>query len=212
MGRTVLFVSHNLAAVRSLSDTGVLLDQGRLVAYGKLADVLEVYDQKLSLAQEIFFRQVGDRPSITRVAVNASELVNGNLIVEVDFAASFPLRPPMVGLLVTTAQGTPVFSCNPRLHQANVPLESHPSGTLQIRVDGLPLRNGTYHISVWLGDWQIDYEHRPNVLAFEFGSRGFNGSSLAPDDAGFIEWPSNWELIESVHEERYLAPADAGGI
>src|SRR5207237_5159881 len=30
-GRTVVFVSHNLAAVRSLCSRGIVLDQGRLV-------------------------------------------------------------------------------------------------------------------------------------------------------------------------------------
>lgn len=205
-GRTVLFVSHNLAAVQSLSDTGVLLEQGRLVSQGELGNVLDVYARKLSLAQEITFRAMGDRPTITRVAVQSDELSNGNLVVDVSFSSPFTLRPPMVGIQIATQQGTAVFSSNPRLYKTSVPLGTCAQGSLQVRADGLPLRNGTYHLSVWLGDWQIDYEHRPNVLAFEFGSRALSSTALRADEVGFIEWPSSWEMIESVQEEHSYVP------
>ena len=42
-GRTVLFVSHNLAAVRGLCTSGVLLDGGRLVQRGSIDAVLAAY-------------------------------------------------------------------------------------------------------------------------------------------------------------------------
>lgn len=42
-GRTVVFVSHNLQAVRTLCETGVLLDQGRVVVQGPIDDVVERY-------------------------------------------------------------------------------------------------------------------------------------------------------------------------
>jgi ABC-type polysaccharide/polyol phosphate transport system ATPase subunit len=42
-GRTVLFVSHNMAAVKSLCPRGILLKNGELVYDGIMADVLEKY-------------------------------------------------------------------------------------------------------------------------------------------------------------------------
>jgi lipopolysaccharide transport system ATP-binding protein len=42
-GRTVLFVSHNIHAVRQLCRTGVLLGEGRLKAHGPVAKVLDAY-------------------------------------------------------------------------------------------------------------------------------------------------------------------------
>ncbi|MFO1096246.1 MAG: ABC transporter ATP-binding protein, partial [Planctomycetaceae bacterium] len=44
-GKTVLFVSHNMSAVRSLTTTGVLLTAGRLVARGPVLDVIAEYLQ-----------------------------------------------------------------------------------------------------------------------------------------------------------------------
>lgn len=53
-GRTILFVSHNMAAITSLCNTALLLDQGRIVARGKTSDiVLSYYSQ--GLASPAFF-------------------------------------------------------------------------------------------------------------------------------------------------------------
>ncbi|MBN1551748.1 ATP-binding cassette domain-containing protein [bacterium] len=42
-GRTILFVSHNMAAVESLCSRSLLLDQGHIVAIGDTQHVLETY-------------------------------------------------------------------------------------------------------------------------------------------------------------------------
>lgn len=42
-GRTVLFVSHNMAAVQQLTRASLLLDHGKLVAYGPSAAVISQY-------------------------------------------------------------------------------------------------------------------------------------------------------------------------
>ena len=42
-GRTVLFVSHNMAAVQSLCEKGILLEDGRNIFNGKINDTLDKY-------------------------------------------------------------------------------------------------------------------------------------------------------------------------
>lgn len=42
-GRTVLFVSHNLAAVKTLCNKGLLLENGRLSSVGEIEDLIDVY-------------------------------------------------------------------------------------------------------------------------------------------------------------------------
>jgi len=44
-GRTVLFVSHNLAAVSQLCQSGLLLDAGRIVSRGPIGEVVATYAQ-----------------------------------------------------------------------------------------------------------------------------------------------------------------------
>ena len=42
-GRTVLFVSHNMASVRQLCNTGILLSQGTIAMMGSMGDVIDRY-------------------------------------------------------------------------------------------------------------------------------------------------------------------------
>jgi ABC-type polysaccharide/polyol phosphate transport system ATPase subunit len=51
-GRTVLFVSHNLPAVASLCDAGLLLDAGRVVVRGAIDDTVSAYGRLLAETSE----------------------------------------------------------------------------------------------------------------------------------------------------------------
>ena len=42
-GRTVLFVSHNMTAVRNLCKTGILLNNGQIASIAKTEDIIELY-------------------------------------------------------------------------------------------------------------------------------------------------------------------------
>jgi lipopolysaccharide transport system ATP-binding protein len=44
-GRTILFVSHNMGAVRSLCEKGIVLEQGRVVEYASIGKAIETYLQ-----------------------------------------------------------------------------------------------------------------------------------------------------------------------
>src|SRR5436190_21644862 len=51
-GRTVLFVSHNMNAVRSLTTSGLLLDRGHLVFRGQVDEAIGCYTKKTLVNQE----------------------------------------------------------------------------------------------------------------------------------------------------------------
>ena len=52
LGRSVLFVSHDLAAISALCARAFLLDKGRLVKSGAVKDVLGVYHEILGMTEE----------------------------------------------------------------------------------------------------------------------------------------------------------------
>jgi lipopolysaccharide transport system ATP-binding protein len=51
-GRTILFVSHNMGAVGSICETGLVLDAGRVAFYGPISDAVGVYLQQVAGAQD----------------------------------------------------------------------------------------------------------------------------------------------------------------
>ncbi len=46
-GKTVLFVSHDTASVKSLCTTAVYLDKGKIIAYGPAAEIVDLYESKV---------------------------------------------------------------------------------------------------------------------------------------------------------------------
>ena len=54
-GRTVLFVSHNIAAVKNLCQKGILLKDGNLITQGAIAKVINTYDLEF-ISQDKNFR------------------------------------------------------------------------------------------------------------------------------------------------------------
>ncbi|GEM_PF-5800430 len=51
-GRTVLFVSHNMSAIKSLCSRTILLDNGRLIEYGDTSQVINKYFKAFSLQEQ----------------------------------------------------------------------------------------------------------------------------------------------------------------
>jgi lipopolysaccharide transport system ATP-binding protein len=64
-GRTILFVSHNMAAVRALCDRGVVLDKGRLVEEGPIGKAIEAYYRLTSTIDAT--EQTGNRSGFGKV-------------------------------------------------------------------------------------------------------------------------------------------------
>jgi lipopolysaccharide transport system ATP-binding protein len=60
-GRTLLFVSHNMAAVESMCDTAILLVDGQTVAQGKTSFVVEEYLRDISRVSAIPLSERTDR-------------------------------------------------------------------------------------------------------------------------------------------------------
>lgn len=51
-GRTVLFVSHNMAAIEDLCDKCILLENGRIKQYGKTEQILKIYNMLNNIVKE----------------------------------------------------------------------------------------------------------------------------------------------------------------
>lgn len=60
-GRTVLFVSHNMAAVQQLCPKSVLLQKGEVKAIGKTSDVMSTYLNYSGSAEQAILERIGDQ-------------------------------------------------------------------------------------------------------------------------------------------------------
>src|SRR5205823_5812773 len=82
-GRTVLFVSHNLAAVSNLCERGVYLKRGHLAEDAPIDQALAIYSRD-SRRHRVEVPITADQPRIVDVRVDHDKLIDGILRVMID--------------------------------------------------------------------------------------------------------------------------------
>jgi homopolymeric O-antigen transport system ATP-binding protein len=208
-GRTVLFVSHNMASIEGLCGSCLLLSDGEIAAQGAPRQVLAQYvaaNLEAPVARRSLIRHPGrtqhSLPIMTSVALlSGVEPVTGPLrmgsplSVKVEFSSkSDPIRP-VLGLVVKTATAMPVFTVNNRFIGGYDFDKSVGSGTMTCTVDKPPLMPGTYVIDLYFGNRYHDVDIVFEAASFEIVPADVFGTGhLPPAWAGPIFCPATWKL------------------
>jgi lipopolysaccharide transport system ATP-binding protein len=193
-GRTVLLVSHNLAAVSALCGRGLLLEGGRLVLLGSAQEIIERYADASTEACNITFSACSNKPSITRVTVDSEALKHRRLQVKIGFESPWPLPTPIGGIVLRAAGGEPVWGSNGRFHTHGRQARDIAEGVLMCEAHDIPLVSGHYLISVWLADWYTDHDSKIDVLRIIVGND--QSELLRPPTSvnGHLDWPAIWHV------------------
>ena len=92
-GRTVLFVSHNMASIRALCKHGILLENGRVKSIGEAGDIIDLYLKSNDSEHESILKEVSwtdERLRIDDVKINGTA----------DYYSSFPNGKESMELLI----------------------------------------------------------------------------------------------------------------
>lgn len=157
-GRTILFVSHNMAAIRSLCTRAILLDHGTVTAEGPPDDVIARYHARALEGNtgHIFQHDAGDvRQGIALLEVRilqtgpeTSPVIESGtpFLIRFTLALQSAQTGVRVGFKVEAPDGTVVFGRQAPDNGG----EPTPSGTLEIdcRVEGIALNSGEYFVTV----------------------------------------------------------------
>jgi lipopolysaccharide transport system ATP-binding protein len=169
-GRTVLFVSHNMAAVKSLCTRGILLENGKVKLIGSIDEVLEEYNIKEDTYSKVFTSKNSYediKPQLTNVSIDQDEIDRNNLVLTASFIASVKINNPSLGIVVFNHLSNPVFGTNSRMHNKGYVEKKCKDGTIKLTIKDLPLLPGHYYISLYFGDSITDFERYEEVLKFE---------------------------------------------
>jgi len=185
-GRTILFVSHNMEAVRKLCQRGIWLKDGHLRLDGPADDVIEAYFQSLSNEQSHASSNRTFGFAIKKVVlkngdnVECSEFQPGDdLIVEVHYEAQMPLEKPYLTVGVTGVNG-PCFTANMMLDGAR-PEVLTGAGSFSCRFKSIPLLPQRFCVKLGVrsnhsAEFIIDYQEfavfRVVADLAEFGYQG----------------------------------------
>ena len=194
-GRTILFVSHNMAAIERLCMRGICLERGRIVHTGEVGAVIASYLGRVVQEGAVNFPPKPGQPSITAVRIDQSALKFGNLIVDIEFTSPLPLTPPVPGIVVSSKLGVPLWGSNTLFHVENYPQPALNAGILRMEARGLPLASDNYRLSVWLSDSHVDYDHKPDILSFDFRPGAGVLSRPPNEETGHMDWPASWSIL-----------------
>ena len=81
-GRTVVFISHNLASVRGLCDRAIMLSGGRIVARGSASDVVDTYVSDMLTESQTSLRDRENRIGDGRMLLTDLRLEQGGEMID----------------------------------------------------------------------------------------------------------------------------------
>jgi len=192
-GRTVIFVSHNSAALQSICSEGLWLSQGRIAGQGTIGECLAAYLHTGSQNAE-FPAPAEDRPHITTVRVDPEALAEGHIRVEVGFKSPFPLSPPVVGIIVSSKFGYPIAGSNGRMAGPSWQPPPARAGVVVASLENAPLHSDAYVVSAYLGDANMDYDQKLDVVEFDYVSRRFHAQMPPLQVIGQGDFDWRWTL------------------
>jgi lipopolysaccharide transport system ATP-binding protein len=156
-GRTVLFVSHNTAAVSSLCRTAFHLADGRIVGAGPAQEVVRAYLAETKSAEVIPIGERADRRGDASVRVTGLRIENAEagraissssrLRVTLDYESAAPLRRARFQVTIHDADYHPLYLLDTDL-EGDLPSLLPASGSLVCVTDPIRFTPGTCGLMV----------------------------------------------------------------
>lgn len=197
-GRTVLFVSHNPSLVQSVCTHALLLEDGRQRAFGRVEDVLAVY-QKTTAAQTDADGWVDlagqartqSQGKILRRAKLEQEKENFRLTLQTQLPDN-ARRELNVRLKVMTPLGGTLFTLS-SLYQHKAADAKTENWQAQVTWPAPPLRQGVYSIALELYSRDTLIDEVPSALLWEYAGAPTGHSYALPADFGPMIVPAQWQ-------------------
>jgi lipopolysaccharide transport system ATP-binding protein len=205
-GRTVLFVSHNLAHVQNLCQRAILIDQNTLLMAAPVEDCVQSYLKLMNSTEHTDdlssrTRPPGLVPIIQRVTVrdkdgqeSRSILCGDPVKIEIEYAAGVPIEDGCFALTFMTPLGVKVFWTQSRM-QGHEKQTMPPRGWARCLIPRLPLVPGTYVIDAGCGNHVRLLDLVPEAVSLQVLPADQFGTGVLPRiDQALVLVDSNWEL------------------
>ena len=169
-GRTVLFVSHNMMAIRSLCSSGILLNDGRKLFEGSALDAVAMYASSTSTSEDSVWSRPETLPLPEIGFEKASACLHGEQ-PNLKLSCTMILRcqtaspPSFIALDIRDQTLAVLMQAIPNI----VPFVPGKPGRSTVSVEILlpPLIPGRYGIDIWIGDHNTHtFDYILEALAF----------------------------------------------
>ncbi len=214
-GRTVLFVSHNLVAVRSLCEKAILIDSGRIIANGDTDSVVNQY-MLLTNAREtddfrihsneqaregngaVVFREWWIEDDIFGTSRQARSCQSCSFQMLYETKSGNPIGNVAVTLTIKNNYGQPVITGATWFTDSD--FRTIPSkGIFSCHFNSLPLAPGKYSIHLYCNAQNEATERIPNAGSFDVIAEDVFGTGrmLNDDHGDVIVTDFSWSVKEN---------------
>jgi lipopolysaccharide transport system ATP-binding protein len=169
-GRTILFVSHNMSALRNICKRAVVIDHGKLVAQG---EVNQTIDQYLAHVSDEPQDEIVETPTFTVTSVDirseSSPVIKtfDPVRISVKFIPKVAIPDPGLFVSILTLESRRLASLDFRDFATAAPLEAGEVCELGFTIESLPLLYGPYQLEIYLKNFRDQLELVPHTYQFE---------------------------------------------
>jgi lipopolysaccharide transport system ATP-binding protein len=196
-GTSILFVSHNLAAVTGLCDTAVCLADGRIQEIGDPRQVQETYKRLLLSTGAPAVEGEATAPADGPVRIAQVRILDGEgqecrtfrtgepLVVRIEYEARQPIPNPIFGVALYAEDGTYVYGPNTRFDNWSLP-SIEGCGAIEYRINALNLLAGAYLLTVGILEESM-------VTFYDAHDRRYRFEVISDrPDQGMVYLPHRW--------------------
>lgn len=176
-GRTVLFVSHNMAAIKSLCTRSIVLEHGKVVFEGEVEDAIDHYILDKNRKNNKVF--IGDK-IIKKVFFKENIIsYNEDLEIILNFISNIIIVNIVFGIVIRDERDVALVGVN-NTHYKKDRLNKLPvkQGVIKLKINNIKLLPGKYYVDIFLGDSNKDLEVIEKAVDFKIRDN-FNDETLS---------------------------------
>ena len=209
-GRTVLFVSHNMAAVENLCSRCIWIDGGQVRMDGAPREVIEAYMNTFASAREAMadLRSVKNRRGSGEIRYTGIEYLTpagepaqvvrsgDGLVIRLHYHADKPVNFPSFGLRIYSDLGTLVTDTSTWHHAIDIPLVPPGEGYVDLHIDFLNLLPARYYLSLWItGAASPVHDNVEHCAELEVElANVYSSGRMLDSRSGIVFFPQRWKL------------------
>jgi lipopolysaccharide transport system ATP-binding protein len=190
-GRTVLFVSHNMANVQALCQNGLILKNGSVDFYGPINKVMDAYQEayaesyntnifqgkRLKLNYDVYIEDL----EILINGIKTTNLISGqDLGIRVYYKSKVKNISVKLSLGIYSTLGVKLIHMSSKFGENNLKIEKL-RGYIHCNIHKIPLSAGKYILNLSLEDNNGNIDQIQNAAFFRIENGNFFGNGLNPN-------------------------------
>lgn len=200
-GRTVLFVSHNMAAIQNLCSCAIVLDRGEILTQGNTSDCIATYESRnASQRGTMWQRAPTDKEKILEITQVVSILTgkqpNLVLALEISLRSNKSHKPAFLAVDIASDNGVVVMQALPQLE--GFIRDTDREKFVSVEIELPPLIPGQYLAGLWVGSHNTEtLDEVREVVKFEVYDSPTEGRTFPhTNNHGYIVPPSQIKICQ----------------